>query len=105
MKYISEEELRKWIITDGCVEGHGYIDEDDINSMDWIEDSKNERQRMFSFLDGVAEGLKHPIENTGNWIIYDVHGHDACKCSECNTDIGYENRHYKYCPYCGAKMG
>lgn len=34
-RYISETNLRKWIITDGCVEGHGYIDESDINSMEW----------------------------------------------------------------------
>ena len=35
MRYVSERNLRKWIITDGCEPGHGYIDEDDLNSMEW----------------------------------------------------------------------
>lgn len=41
--------------------------------------------------------------NTGHWIIYDVHGHKACKCSECDKDVGYPC-YYKYCPYCGIRI-
>lgn len=44
-----------------------------------------------------------PAEKVGHWIIYDVHGHKACKCSECNNDVGYPCTD-KYCKYCGAKM-
>ena len=40
---------------------------------------------------------------TGHWIVYDVHGHKACKCSECDKDVGYPCN-YKYCPYCGERM-
>ena len=39
----------------------------------------------------------------GHWIIYDVHGHKACKCSECGMDVGYPCND-KYCKYCGIKM-
>lgn len=35
MRYISEENLRKWIQTDGCDEGCGYIDERDLENMEW----------------------------------------------------------------------
>ena len=40
---------------------------------------------------------------TGHWIIYDVHGHKACKCSECDKDVGYPCND-KYCPKCGCLM-
>ena len=40
---------------------------------------------------------------TGHWIIYDVHGHKACKCSECDKDVGYPCND-NFCPFCGAKM-
>ena len=49
------------------------------------------------FLDSEQE------PKTGHWIIYDVHGHKACKCSECDKDVGYPCN-YKYCPYCGHFM-
>lgn len=45
----------------------------------------------------------HEEPKTGHWIIYDVHGHKACKCSECDKDVGYPCN-YKYCPYCGHFM-
>lgn len=44
-----------------------------------------------------------PTERIGHWIIYDVHGHKACKCSKCDKDVGYPCN-YKYCPYCGHRM-
>ena len=44
----------------------------------------------------------HKVPKTGHWIIYDVHGHKACKCSECDKDVGYPCN-YKYCPYCGIR--
>lgn len=47
------------------------------------------------------EAMQEP--KAGHWIIYDVHGHKACKCSECDKDVGYPCN-YKYCPYCGHRM-
>lgn len=44
-----------------------------------------------------------PEPKTGHWIIYDVHGHKACKCSECGIDVGYPCND-KYCPNCGCRM-
>ena len=41
---------------------------------------------------------------TGHWVIYDVHGHKACKCSECNKDVGYPC-YDKYCGHCGSYNG
>ena len=35
MRYVSEEELRKWILKEGCDEGCGYIDERDLEQMQW----------------------------------------------------------------------
>ena len=45
-----------------------------------------------------------PTRPKGKWIIYNIHGHDACKCSECNQDVGYEGRYDKFCKHCGADM-
>ena len=44
-----------------------------------------------------------PEPKMGHWIIYDVHGHKACKYSECDMDVGYPCND-KYCKYCGIKM-
>ena len=38
MKYISEENLRKWILTENCNDGCGYIDERDLVNMEWEEE-------------------------------------------------------------------
>ena len=38
MKYISEENLRKWILTENCNDGCGYIDERDLVDMEWEEE-------------------------------------------------------------------
>lgn len=52
----------------------------------------------------VIEDIKAEItEKTGHWITYDIHGHKACKCSECNNDVGYPCND-KYCKHCGARM-
>ena len=40
----------------------------------------------------------------GHWIVYDVHGHKACKCSECDKDAGYPC-YDKYCSHCGSYNG
>ena len=40
MKYISEDDLRKHIIKDNCDDGCGYIDERDMDSMEWVDDEK-----------------------------------------------------------------
>ena len=56
-------------------------------------------------MDKVIDEIKKvitPQTKTGHWIIYDVHGHKACKCSECDKDVGYPCN-YKYCPYCGIR--
>ena len=39
MKYISEENLRKWILTENCNDGCGYIDERDLVGMEWEEET------------------------------------------------------------------
>ena len=49
----------------------------------------------------LISGIDKP--KTGHWIIYDVHGHKACKCSECDKDVGYPCND-KYCPKCGCFM-
>lgn len=64
------------------------------------------KKKSFEFIQKYVEKL--PSVNlqepkTGHWIIYDVHGHKACKCSECDKDVGYPCN-YKYCPYCGRFM-
>ncbi len=38
MKYISEKNLRKWILTENCDNGCGYIDERDLVDMEWEEE-------------------------------------------------------------------
>lgn len=43
MRWITEENLRKWIITDGD-KGCGYIDERDIDSMEWVEDKADKEK-------------------------------------------------------------
>lgn len=52
--------------------------------------------------DEIIKALEQKPE-TGHWIIYDVHGHKACKCSECGMDVGYPCND-KFCKYCGIKM-
>jgi len=29
---------------------------------------------------------------------------DGYRCSNCDGGIDFTKKHYKYCPYCGAKM-
>jgi len=38
MKYINEKNLRKWILTENCNDGCGYIDERDLVNMEWEEE-------------------------------------------------------------------
>ena len=63
---------------------------------------KQARQAVKDLRIMLAEYLTQEPK-TGHWIIYDVHGHKACKCSECDKDVGYPCN-YKYCPYCGERM-
>ena len=64
----------------------------------------------FMFIDGHISQCTYPFEvleqepKTGHWVIYDVHGHKACKCSECGTDAGYPCND-KYCRHCGSYNG
>ena len=46
----------------------------------------------------------NPQPKVGHWIVYDVHGHKACKCSECDKDAGYPC-YDKYCSHCGSYNG
>ena len=39
----------------------------------------------------------------GELIRYSVHGHNACKCSKCDTDLGYPYAG-KFCKWCGARL-
>ena len=39
----------------------------------------------------------------GELIKYSVHGHNACKCSKCNMDLGYPYEG-RFCKWCGAKI-
>lgn len=58
-------------------------------------------------MDKVIDEIKKvitPEPKTGHWIVYDVHGHKACKCSECNKDVGYPC-YDKYCGHCGSYNG
>lgn len=59
--------------------------------------------------DGYSNYVHNSIRNgtplpTGHWIVYDVHGHKACKCSECGMDAGYPCND-KYCRHCGSYNG
>ena len=86
MRWISEEELRKWLITDGCAEGHGYIDEDDFVCMDWQD---------------------NPTK-TGHWIDKFA-GVYRCSCCREIIEIDIEIDHpngitFNYCPNCGCRM-
>ena len=90
MKYVSEDELRKWLITDGCVEGHGYIDEDDFVCMNW-QDSPTK---------------------TGHWkLVYRECGIVFYLCGSCNEGRAIIDGNnyksldeFKICPNCGARM-
>ena len=65
MRYISEEDLRKYIIKDDVDEGCGYIDERDIPNMEWIEDD------VFISV-SVIEDIKAEIEvEKGNRVYKD----------------------------------
>ena len=64
-------------------------------------------QPLFEMNKALCKRIKElpsfPTERTGRWITYDVHGHKACKCSECNKDVGYPCND-NFCPKCGADM-
>ena len=49
MRYVSEEELRKWILKEGCDEGCGYIDERDLEQMQWVESPNNFDHKVTDF--------------------------------------------------------
>ena len=86
MKYVSEADLRAYLINDGCDDECGYLDERDIPSLPWIELDEDEKGKV------------------GHWI-EGVNGH--FNCSECNTDF-FAFRDIRaafiYCPYCRARM-
>ena len=56
----------------------------------------------------VWQGVKElppvtPQPKIGKLIKYNVHGHNAHKCSKCNEDLGYPYVG-RFCKNCGAKM-
>ena len=90
------------------------VPETNVGNMDYIsrqavEDAIYDYSRscdvnyaqIMEFIDKLPSVTAEP--KTGHWVIYDVHGHKACKCSECDKDVGYPCN-YKYCPYCGHFM-
>ena len=58
MRYISEENLKKWILHENCDEGCGYIDERDIIDMEWVEDDKF---ISLSVIDSVLDKIRAEI--------------------------------------------
>lgn len=52
----------------------------------------------------IRKGTPLPKAKTGHWIYTDYY---TWCCSECGGEpYFYKDIHYyKYCPYCGAKMG
>ena len=44
-----------------------------------------------------------PQPKVGHLITYDVHGHEACKCSECDMDVEYPCTD-RYCSHCGIRF-
>ena len=69
-------------------------------------ESEDQRMKYLKIIaDKIWDKMNEEREErkTGHWIVYDVHGHKACKCSECNSDVGYPCTN-KYCRHCGTRM-
>lgn len=57
------------------------------------------RQKMFAYLDGVADGLNNPIRENGEWI-YDG---DCIHCNNCKSAFNNLTG-FNFCPNCGTDM-
>lgn len=78
--------------------------EEQINWLCMLRADLNNGVISTSWNKEFTEALTGILEpETGHWIIYEVHGHKACKCSKCDKDSGYPCN-YKYCPNCGYRM-
>ena len=67
------------------------------------DESMRHKEKLFSYLDGVADGLNNPIREKGEWEYKDI-PNTTIKgywCNKCH--IGAE-RMYAFCPNCGADM-
>ena len=71
MRYISEENLKKWILHENCDEGCGYIDERDIESMEWEE------------IDDVFKDIKQEIAYKKEIHDKDTHIERVKRCEHC----------------------
>jgi hypothetical protein len=56
----------------------------------------------FSVLHLLADAPTVELVQHGKWEEYEV-PHIIC-CSECDWGTGVDEKHFKYCPNCGAKM-
>ena len=90
MRYISEENLRQHIIIEGCDEGCGYIDERDLEGMEWEEIPERPKGKWLSELRLYGEGK------------------DKYECSICHRTITVNPLSESLCDYpfchCGADM-
>ena len=87
---------------------HAQVNFNVESEIDFTKHKREVHEIIKGVLDAQEKALKDlppvkPEPKKGHWIIYDVHGHKACKCSECNNDVGYPCTD-KYCKHCGAKM-
>ena len=57
---------------------------------------------MWYALGMAIKALKE--RKTGRWVLKGLRG-EKCVCSLCGSDDKYNLLDYRYCPYCGAKMG
>ena len=63
------------------------------------------RRTLEEYISDTLPPVNPQEPKKGRWIFYNVHGHNACKCSECNGDIAYcERIRFKFCPFCGTDM-
>ena len=76
----------------------------ELNAVSFYEAQKDSKECYYEIRNAIKQlPFVTPAEKVGHWIIYDVHGHKACKCSECDMDVSYPCND-KFCKYCGSKM-
>lgn len=98
MRYISEADLRAYLINDGCDDGCGYLDERDISSLPWIELDEDEKEKVGHWIQTNESFINQDGQFIYNFI-----------CSECKSLSYFRKSNKKViganvCPNCGAKM-
>ena len=89
MKYISEENLRKWILTENCNDGCGYIGERDLVDMEWEEEPFINKSCISTEVCRedkvkVLEQIRDEIEDLDRYYDNDYFSVNNCPMYKCN---------------------